>query len=313
MDKFWQGKRVLVTGGAGFIGTRVVDALRARGVHDDAISVPRSRNCDLRSLDNCVEAAKDRDVVIHLAATTGGIAYSRAHPASQYRDCMLINLNLLEAARGAEVGKFVSLGNLLAYPASAPSPLREQFLDEGPVAETHLGIGLAKREMVALARMYFKEYGMNVVSVLSANAYGPCDRFDGPESHVIPATIAKCFRDEDLVVWGDGRPTRDFLYVEDIAEGILLAAERLEAPAHVNLASGNEVSIADLVNLIVARTGFRRRVEFDAEKGGGDPRRVASTELASKLIGFAPKVPLSEGLDRTIDWYRKTVVELAAR
>jgi len=313
MDKFWQGKRVLVTGGAGFIGTRVVEALRARGVHDDAISVPRSRNCDLRSLDSCRDAVRERDVVIHLAATTGGIAYSRAHPASQYRDCALINLNLLEAARAAEVGKFVSLGNLLAYPAAASSPLREQFLDDGPVAETHLGIGMAKREMAALARMYFKEYGMNAVSVLAANAYGPCDRFEGTESHVIPSTIAKCFRDEDLVVWGDGTPTRDFLYVEDIAEGILLAAERLEAPAHVNLASGKEVSIAELVNLIVARTGFRRRVVFDASKGSGDPRRVASTELATKLIGFAPRVPLSEGLDRTIDWYRKTLLEPAAR
>ena len=313
MDNFWQGKRVLVTGGAGFIGTRVVEALRARGVPDDAISVPRSRNCDLRSLDSCRDAVRERDVVIHLAATTGGIAYSRAHPASQYRDCTLINLNLLEAARGAEVGKFVSLGNLLAYPAAASSPLREQSLDDGPVAETHLGIGLAKREMVALSRMYFNEYGMSVVSILAANAYGPCDRFEGAESHVIPSTIAKCFRDEDLVVWGDGTPTRDFLYVEDIAEGILLAAERLEAPAHVNLASGKEVSIAELVNLIVARTGFRRRVVFDASKGSGDPRRVASTELATKLIGFAPRVPLSEGLDRTIDWYRKTLLEPAAR
>lgn len=308
-NKFWQEKRVLVAGGAGFIGSFVVEALQARGVPATSISVPRSQDCDLRSLDNCRRVVRDQDLVVHLAARTGGIAYSRAHPGSQYRDCMLMNLNLLEAAREASVGKFVAFGNLLAYPASMTSPLREECIDDGPVAETHLGIGLAKRDMVALARMYSREFGMNVINILSANAYGPNDRFEGPESHVIPATIVKCFRDEDLVVWGDGMPTRDFLYVEDIAEGILLAAERLESPAHVNLASGNEVSIADLVRLIAAQTGFRRRIVFDVAKGAGDPRRVASTDLATRLIGFAPKVSLSDGIGRTIDWYRRSVSE----
>ncbi len=307
-NRFWQGKRVLVTGGAGFIGSHVVDALRRRGVSAGDIVVPRSRECDLRSADQCRIAARDCNLVIHLAASTGGIAFARAHPASQYRDCMLVNLHMLEAAREAGVEKFVTLGNLLAYPAVAESPLRESTLHDGPVAATHAGIGLAKRDQAALAEMYFREYGMNVVSVLSANAYGPRDRFEAEHSHVIPATIAKCFRDEDLHVWGDGSPTRDFLFVEDIAEGLLLAAERLAPGALVNLASGNEVSIADLVRLIARLSGFRREILFDATKGGGDPRRVASTQLAGELLGFVPQTTLEDGLRATIDWYRKAIL-----
>jgi GDP-L-fucose synthase len=305
MRTFWQGKRVLVTGGAGFIGSRIVQGLLQRGVSGDDILTPRSAACDLRLAGSCRNAVEGRDIVIHLAAPTGGIAFSRTHPASQYRDCTLINLNMLNAAREAGVAKFVALGNLLAYPAAAQSPLREDALHQGPIADTHLGIGLAKRDMVSLARMYHAEYAMDVVNVLSANAYGPGDRFEGPESHVIPATIVKSFRDEDLVVWGDGSPTRDFLFVDDIAEGILLAAERLEGPGFVNLASGNEISIADLVRLIAGKCGFRRRIVFDVSKGSGDPRRVASTELASSLIGFTPTVSLADGLDRTIRWYRE--------
>jgi len=305
MQAYWRGKRVLVTGGGGFIGSRVVAALLGRGVEEAHILAPRSRTLDLRNLEACRLAVRDRDIVIHLAAPTGGISFSRAHPASQYRDCMLINLNMFEAARESGVGKFVALGNLLAYPAAGASPLSELQVHDGPVASTHLGIGTAKRDMLALAEMYFREYGLNAVNVLAANAYGPGDRFDRPESHVIPATIAKCFRDEDLVVWGDGSPTRDFLYVDDIAEGRELAAERLEPPGYVNLASGNEVSISDLVKLIAAHCAFGRRIVFDASKGGGDPRRVASTDLGSRLLGFAPKVPLAEGLARTMNWYKR--------
>jgi len=301
----WRGRSVLVTGGAGFIGSYVVEALRRRGVPDDRIVVPRSRDCDLRVLDNCRRAVEGCDLVLHLAAATGGISFSRAHPASQYRDCTLINLHVLEAAREAGVAKLVALGNLLTYPAAAPSPLREEALHEGPVADTHLGIGLAKRDLVSLAEMYHREYGLRAVSVLSANAYGPRDHFDGAHAHVIPATIVKCLRDRELVVWGDGSPTRDFLFVEDIAEGLLLAAERLEPPAFVNLASGAEVSIRELVARIAALTGFAGRILFDPSKGGGDPRRVASSERAQRLLGFVPRVTLEEGLRRTIEWYRQ--------
>jgi GDP-L-fucose synthase len=307
MQEYWQGKRVLVTGGGGFIGACVVEALRRRGLADTDIVVPRSSSCDLRFPENCRTAVRGCDVVIHLAAPTGGIAFSSVHPASQYRDCMLINLHMLDAARDSSVKKFVTLGNLLAYPAAAGSPLREASVHDGMVATTHMGIGLVKRDMLALAEMYYREFGLNVVNLLAANAYGPRDRFEGEHSHVIPATIVKCFRDEDLVVWGDGSPTRDFLFVEDIAEGILIAAERLEPPGFVNLASGTEVSIADLVKQIASLCGFRRRIVFDKSKGGGGPRRVASTALASKLIGFSPRLSLEEGLRRTIDWYRQTI------
>lgn len=307
-DTYWKGRRVLVTGGSGFIGGAVVAALRRRGVADADIVIPRSRTHDLRQAVHCEQAVRGCSIVVHLAAPTGSIAFSRAHPASQFRDCMLINLHLLEAARAAGVEKVIALGNLLAYPAAAAVPLREEAVHDGAIAATHLGVGMAKRNLLALAEMYHAEFGLPVVNVLAANAYGPGDHFDGARAHVIPATIVKCFRDEDLVVWGDGSPTRDFLFVDDIAEGLLMAGERLVAPGFVNLASGSEISIADLVRLIARLCGFERRIVFDAATGGGDPRRLASTARADALIGFTPRVPIEDGLRQAIDWYRRTLL-----
>jgi GDP-L-fucose synthase len=310
---YWRGKRVLVTGGAGFIGGRVVAALKHRGVAESDIVVPRSVSCDLRLPQNCREAVRGCHVVIHLAAPTGGIAFSRAHPASQFRDCMLINLHLLEAAREAGVARVIALGNLLAYPAAAPAPLREDTVHDGAVAATYLGIGQAKRDMLTLAEMYHAEYGLDLVNVLAANAYGPGDHFDGATAHVVPATIVKCFRDEDLVVWGDGSPTRDFLYVEDLADGLLLAGERLSPPGFVNLASGTEISIGELVTKIATLCGFSRRIVFDTSKGGGDSRRVASTSRSDELLAFTPRVGIDEGLRRTIAWYQQAIGGAATR
>ena len=309
MSEFWKGKRLLLTGGAGFIGSFVVDALvKNRGVRREDIVVPRSKDCDLCNFDNCQKVVEGCQVVIHLAAKTGGIAFSRSHPASQYYDCMLMTLNLMEAARLARVEKFVGVGNILVYPASAPSPLEERYLHEGKVAATHLGIGLAKRDQVLLCEMFHKEYDLNAVTVLSANAYGPRDRFDPEVSHVIPATIAKCHTQPELVVWGDGKPTRDFLFVEDVAEGILLAAEKLNAPEYyVNIASGEEISIGDLVRLIAQLSDFKGEIKFDVSKAGGDPRRCASGQKAQDLLGFHPRISMEEGLRWTIDWYREQV------
>ena len=309
MSNFREGKRVLVTGGAGFIGSFVVDNLvQKRGVRREDIVVPRSCDCDLRIFENCQRSVGGCQVVIHLAASTGGIAFSRQHPASQYYDCMLMSLHLLEASRQAGVEKFVGIGNILVYPADAPSPLEEKYLHEGKVAATHLGIGMAKRDLVVMAEMYHKEFGLDAVNVLSANAYGPCDRFDPEISHVIPATIVKCHTQEKLVVWGDGKPTRDFMYVEDIAEGILLAAEKLEPPNYyVNIATGQEISIGDLARLIARLSDFEGEIEFDLSKKGGDPRRCASATMARQLLGFVPQVDIEEGLRRTIAWYREQV------
>lgn len=303
---YWTGKRVLVTGGAGFVGAAVVRALGRRGVPAAAIAVPRSRDCDLRDLENCRRVVAGCDVVLHLAAPTGSIAYSGAQPASQYRACALINLNVFEAARAAGVGRVVSLGNLLAYPAAAARPFDEADVTLGPVPQGYRGIALAKRQLLDLADLYHAEFGLNAVTVLGANAYGPGDHVAGAQAHVIPSTIAKCFRDDDLVVWGDGSATRDFLFVDDLADGVLTAAERLPAPRCVNIASGAEVSIGDLVRLIARLSGFTRRIIFDAGKPGGDPRRVASTTRARTELGFAPAVTLEEGLRRTIEWYRHT-------
>jgi GDP-L-fucose synthase len=307
MTEFWKDKRVLVTGGAGFIGRHVVsNLLEKRGLSARSIVVPRSRECDLREMRNCLEVTRGCNIVIHLAARTGGIAYSRAHPASQYYDCMLMNLHVLEAARLEGVQKFVGVGNILVYPESAASPLREAQVHDGKVAATHLGIGMAKRDFIVMAEMYDREYGMNAVNVLAANAYGPGDRFDLDVAHVVPAMIVKCHSSEKLVVWGDGRPTRDFLYVEDVAEGIILAAERLNTPQyHINIASGREVSIGELARTIAGLCGFEGEITFDVTKGGGDPRRCADAGMAREMLGFVPSVGLEEGLRRTIEWYRE--------
>jgi GDP-L-fucose synthase len=303
---FYTGRKILVTGGAGFIGSFLVEHLTGEGgVRPEDIVVPRSRDCDLQVFDNARRAVEGCDVVFHLAAASGGIAYSRAYPASQYYTCSLINLHVLEAARRAGVRKVVALGNLLAYPATAPSPLREEQLHDGKVAATHLGIGVSKRDLVLMAEMYQREFGLDVVVVLSANAYGPRDHFDPEKSHVIPATIVKCCaQPPELVVWGDGTPTRDFLYVADVAAGLALAGERLPAGQYVNLASGREISIGDLVRLIAELTGFKGTVRFDASQGGGDPRRGGSSARADALLGFRPRVSLEDGLRRTVEWYR---------
>ncbi|HUP04558.1 MAG TPA: NAD-dependent epimerase/dehydratase family protein [Bryobacteraceae bacterium] len=307
MDRqYWAHKRVLVTGGAGFLGSYVVRSLIAtRGVRPEDIVIPRSADCDLRDPQNCLRAVSGCDVVIHLAAVTGGIGFSRAHPASQYLDSTRIDLNMAEAARKAGVAKFVAIGNLFAYAPDTPSPLVEDLLFQGMPGGAHRGVGSMKRNLAVIAELYHHEYGLPMVTVYAANAYGPGDSLDPLHAHVIPATVMKCLRDPKLIVWGDGSPTRDFLFAADVAEGLLLAAEKLEAPSFVNLSSESEISIKALVELIARQARFEGEIVFDAAKGAADARRLASSAKARELLGFRPAVSMEEGIRRTVAWYRE--------
>jgi GDP-L-fucose synthase len=301
----WQDARVLVTGGAGFVGSHIVENLvTRRGVDRHRIRVVRSAECDLRKYEDCRRAVAGCDVVIHLAAVTGGISFARQFPASQYYDSTLIDLNMVEAARMEGVRKFVAIGNLFAYPPDAPSPLKEEQLFGSLPMPAHRGVGMMKRNLAVIADLYHRQYEFPMVVVYCANAYGPRDSIDSVMAHVIPATIMKCFRDPELVVWGDGSPTRDFLYVKDAAEGLLLALERLEPPNYINIGSGREVSVRELVSTIAKACDFRGPITFDSSKSGGDARRGTSIDRSKDLLGFTPTTSLKAGLRETIDWYR---------
>lgn len=304
---FWDDKNILVTGGAGFIGSHVVDRLvNVHGVDRARIRVPRSRTHDLRRQEACQEVLEGIDVVLHLAANVGGLGYSSGHPADQYHDCFLIDLNLMEAARQSDIEKIVLTSSACAYPLDASYPLTEDQLFQGMPQETNRAYGFAKRMMIPQAEAYHKQYGMDISVVVAANAYGPRDNFDLDSSHVIPALIRKCLEgpQDELVVWGDGSPTRDFLYVEDFAKGVVMAAEHLDDWEPVNIATGTETRIKDLVALVVEATAYPGQVRFDTTKPAGQPKRVLSIERARERMGYAPEVSLSEGVQRTIDWWK---------
>lgn len=303
---YWSGKTVLVTGGAGFIGSYVTAKLqRDCGVPADAIRVPRSKDCDLRQIDNCRRAVAGCQVVIHLAAVTGGIAFSRAYPATQYYDSTLIDLNMIRAASEAGIGKFVAIGNLFAYAADAPIPLDEKDLFIGLPTDAHRGVGWMKRNLALYADLYHREHKFPMVVVYSANGYGPRDSLDAQHAHVIPSTIMKCLTLPDMVVWGDGTPTRDFLHADDIAAGLILAAEKLAAPQFINLGSGSEISIRELVDLVTRAANYPGKVSYDVSKVGGDARRCTSIAKARDLLGFQPRISMRDGITETVRWYQQ--------
>lgn len=304
--EFWRGRTVVVTGGAGFVGSYVVERLkREAGLTDAQLRVPRSRDTDLRDYAHAQRAVAGASIVIHLAAVTGGIAFSRAHPASQYHDSTQIDLNVFHAAREAGVEKVVAIGNLFAYASDAPIPLEERDLFNGLPTDAHRGVGWMKRNLAVTADLYQREYGFPIAVVYSANAYGPRDSLHPQHAHVIPSTIMKCLSQKELVVWGDGTPTRDFLFAADIAHGLILAAERLGGGEFLNLGSGREVSIRELVDQIVKHTGFTGPVSFDASKAGGDARRCTSIARAKERLGFTPQHDISSGIAATVAWYRE--------
>jgi GDP-L-fucose synthase len=298
---FWRDKRVLVTGGAGFLGSFVVEKLRQRGAKE--VFVPRSRDYDLVHMEAVERVYRDArpEVVIHLAARVGGIGANRANPGRFFYENLMMGVQMMEAGRRVGIEKFVAVATICSYPKFTPVPFREEDLWNGYPEETNAPYGLAKKMLLVQSQAYRQQYGFNAIVLFPVNLYGPRDNFDLETSHVIPALIRKCL---EARARGDGTPTREFLYVEDAAEGILLAAERYDKSEPVNLGSGFELSIKDLVDLIVKLTGFEGRVVWDPTKPDGQPRRRLDVSRAEREFGFRASVPFEEGLRRTIEWYR---------
>ena len=308
---FRDGKNVLVTGGAGFLGSALVRTLEGHGFEKEKIRVPRSRDLDLRRWDDCVAAVEGVDLVIHLAAKVGGIGYNMANPGSLFYDNAIMGIQLMEAARQAGVEKFVAVGTICAYPKFTPVPFREGDLWSGYPEETNAPYGLAKKMLLVQAQAYRQQYGFNAIYLLPVNLYGPGDNFDPVSSHVIPALIRKFVEAvdegrESVEVWGTGAASREFLYVEDAAEGIVLAAERYDKPEPVNLGAGFEITIRDLAGLIADLVGFTGEIVWDGTKPDGQPRRCLDVSRAEREFGFQAKVNFREGLKRTIAWYRES-------
>jgi GDP-L-fucose synthase len=308
MSSFWTGRRVVVTGGAGFMGSRVVERLKAGGAD---VVVPRSRDYNLVDGNAVTRLYKDArpEIVIHAAAVVGGIGANRANPGRFFYENLMMGVQCLEQARVAGVKKFVAVGTICAYPKFTPVPFKEADLWTGYPEETNAPYGLAKKMLLVQSQAYRQQYGFNSIFLLPVNLYGPGDNFDPASSHVIPALIRKCVeavrdRREEIEVWGSGRATREFLYVDDCAEAIVLAAERYEGEEPVNIGAGFEISIQDLAEKIAEKAGFKGRLKWDSKQPDGQPRRCLDVTRARSLFGFEARTSFDEGLARTIEWYR---------
>ncbi|MGB7873229.1 MAG: GDP-L-fucose synthase [Anaerolineales bacterium] len=344
-NNFWKGKRVIVTGGAGFLGSFVIQDLVKRGATD--ILIPRVENYDLTNrdsikqlmddalqpADNCPQHLQPDEVnlppstfnlkpenlvIIHLAANVGGIGANREHPAEFFYDNLMMGVELMHQAWQRDVGKFVAIGTVCAYPKFTPVPFKEEDLWNGYPEETNAPYGLAKKMMLVQAQAYRQQYGFNAIYLLPVNLYGPGDNFNLQTSHVIPALIRKAIEaqergDQELVAWGDGSPTREFLYVEDAADGIVTAAEKYNNSEPVNLGSGYEISIKDLTEMIIRLTGFQGELDWDTEKPNGQPRRGLDVSRAKEYFGWQAQVPFEEGMRRTIEWFKENRQRIESR
>ncbi len=310
MSKLWENNKVLVTGGAGFLGKNVVAELEKRGA--TGIVVPRSKKFNLTDFSDCKKVTKNVDIVIHLAANVGGIGYNLTYPATLYYENLLMGTFMLEAARQNNVKKFIAIGTICSYPKFTPVPFKESNLWNGYPEETNAPYGLAKKMLLVQSQAYRKQYGFNSIFLLPVNLYGPGDKFDPNQSHVIPALIKK-FHDaktkglDEVSVWGTGRATREFLYVKDAAKAIILAAEKYNKEEPVNLGSSFEISIAELVKKISKIIGYKGKIVFDKSKPDGQPRRKLDTKRALKEFGFKSKTNFDRGLLETIDWYEREI------
>jgi GDP-L-fucose synthase len=307
---FWESKRITVTGGSGFLGSFIVEKLRARGASQ--IFVPRRRDYDLTQPGEVTRMLDDAqpELIIHAAALAGGIGVNRARPGEFFYKNLMMGVPLMHQAWERCVEKFVALGTICSYPKFAPVPFREEDLWEGYPEETNAPYGLAKKMLLVQAQAYRQQYGYNAIFLLPVNLYGPRDNFDLETSHVIPALIRKFIEaeergDKQVELWGDGSPTREFLYVEDAAEGVVLAAERYNDSEPVNLGSGHEISIKNLAEMIGRLTGYQGEFVWDTEKPNGQPRRLLDVSRADKYFGFRAGTDFEEGLRRSIEWYRQ--------
>ncbi|GAB4381170.1 MAG: GDP-L-fucose synthase [Elainellaceae cyanobacterium] len=306
-------QRILVTGGAGFLGRQVIEQLTLAGADPNKITVPRSRECDLRVMENCQRAADQQDIIIHLAAHVGGIGLNREKPAELFYDNLMMGTQLIHAAYQAGVTKFVCVGTICAYPKFTPVPFREDDLWNGYPEETNAPYGVAKKALLVQLQSYRQQYGFDGIYLLPVNLYGPEDNFDPRSSHVIPALIRKVYEaqqrgDKQIPVWGDGSPTREFLYSTDAARGIVMGTQLYSNSEPVNLGTGEEISIKDLIELICELMGFDGDIAWETDKPNGQPRRCLDTQRAKQEFGFVAEVDFRQGLKNTIDWYRQHAV-----
>ncbi|HIK27162.1 MAG: GDP-L-fucose synthase [Oscillatoriaceae bacterium SKW80] len=303
-------KKILVTGGAGFLGRKVIAQLLQAGADEQKITVPRSRECDLRIMENCQRAVQQQDIVIHLAAHVGGIGLNREKPAELFYDNLMMGAQLIHAAYQAGVQKFVCVGTICAYPKFTPVPFKEDDLWNGYPEETNAPYGIAKKALLVQLQAYRQQYNFNGIYLLPVNLYGPEDNFDPHSSHVIPALIRKVHEaqikgEKKLSVWGDGSPSREFLYVDDAARGIVMATLSYNDPEPVNLGTNFEITIRDLVTIICELMEFEGEIVWETDKPNGQPRRCLDTTRAKERFGFTAQMEFKQGLKNTIDWYRQ--------